>query len=178
MGGLSKPFLIHLISWTQEPGQQTKSSFTHAATAYSYMWSQESVHHKTFFCIPPPFCPSRCLRFPLLPQLIRPQKCFWLDISVDNHVFLSPYLEDGKFGESGFGFSAESLPILLQEYAGITWKMDTDSSQRAGREDLLQDYIFKWIKLFSIVLSSSLVTRKTHNSRGMVKTSAAESEIS
>ena len=53
MGGLSKPFLIHLISWTQEPGPQTKSSFTHAAAAYGYMWSQESVHHKTFFCIPP-----------------------------------------------------------------------------------------------------------------------------
>lgn len=77
MGGLSKPSLIHLISWTQEPGLQTKSSFTHAADAYSYMWSQESVHHKTFFWIPPPFCPC-CLCFPLLPQLIRHLKCFWL----------------------------------------------------------------------------------------------------
>ena len=60
MGGLSKPFLIHLISWTQEPGLQTKSSFTHAVGAYSYMWSQESVHHKTLFCSPPPSCPC-CL---------------------------------------------------------------------------------------------------------------------
>lgn len=41
MGILSKLSIIHLVWWTQEPGLQTKNSFTHATADYSYMWSQE-----------------------------------------------------------------------------------------------------------------------------------------
>jgi len=71
MGGFSKPALIHLICWTQEPGLQTKSSFTRKTADYSYMWSQESLHHTIFLWIPPPFLTSLLFVFLLLPQIIR-----------------------------------------------------------------------------------------------------------
>lgn len=137
MGGLSKPFLIHLISWTQEPGPQTKSSFTHAAAAYSYMWSQESVHHQNILLHTTSPSPG-CLRFPPLFQLIRPLRC-WYDrrvpvatfLLVLNHNRNSVYSEArrGTVGTRRFQIIAWRL---IKDFPDCTWK-DWRASSRNCR---------------------------------------------